>query len=141
MRGDLIILLRCVYDIGPFQAKLITAAIYPCPADGRRVTDCTRTLFNHLPLPPPLPFSSSAPFPSHLRSISPSRVNDIGRILTFEQIPIVLIAARCFAGRTTTLRPAQCSSSWGMSELISIHFSFDGGNSMLADKRGVTASD
>lgn len=35
-RGDLINLLRCVYDIGPFQAKLITTVIYPCPADKRR---------------------------------------------------------------------------------------------------------
>lgn len=89
-----------MYDIGPFQAKLITAAIYPCPADGRRVTDCMRALFNHLPLPLSLALSPVSISPSPPLPISLSRVNAIGWILTFEQISIVLIAPRYFAGNT-----------------------------------------
>jgi len=111
--GDLIILLRCVYYIGSFQAKLITATIYPCLADGRR-----RGYKLHA-------YSlQSFAFVSDKRS---------AWFLTFEKIPIVLIASRYFTG---TMSSVKYSSSEKQRELI--RFFCDRVGLMASDKRLTT---
>lgn len=116
--GDLIILLRRVYDIEPFQAKLITAVIYPCPTDRRGVLQIARVL----------------------SSIICSRLSykRSARFLTFEQIPIVLIAPALFRRSNAFI----VGEAGGINSDLSPPFFFrrDRGSLTVSDKR-LTALD